>query len=278
MNCITLDGNRVDKKGAITGGFMGEAKTTRLAAAQAIHNARTALEKSEQEAKELKESLERQDAVVTRVVSDHQKLTSEKTHLRTIHTSLLDDIKKLKTDIDVATTTITRVEKLINSIKTTISASETQLSSLQEELESPFDEELASQEQQELDDLQAQIDTLKDELLDLSSTRNGIEEEKNHLDTLLHSNLYRRQTELTTSVSSQQLDEYKDTLEQEQQQLTTVNEQVKELDISMKEIDNNIDQLKEQQRKVQIELEDVKQKHTKEKHNLANQQKDNGKR
>lgn len=126
--------------------------------------------------------------------------------------------------------------------------------------------------------LNDQLGRLQDELLDLSGTRSGIEEDKNKLDTLLHNNLYRRQTELTSTVSSQQLDEYKDNLEVEQQQLTAVSEQVKELDARLKEIDGNMDRLKEQQRKSQASLDELRNKHMQEKHNLAHQQKDNGKR
>lgn len=206
FHTITLAGDQVNKKGALTGGY-ADSKTSRLQAHQEIRAARAELASKQQEVAAIKTSLDACDSRVRIALASLEKLSEKRTHLR--HQFEQNGLEAVKAKRELAVLE----DELARHAKTTAEHQHKQthlmerLAAVQAELAADFVDQLSAADKAELSRAQQEATESKKKLLALSEARSAAETAKASLDSLLTTNLLKRQAELEASLGAEVADE-----------------------------------------------------------------------
>lgn len=180
LNVITLDGDKIDRKGAMTGGYH-DIRRSRLQAAEQLHRWTTA---------HATESARLVDVVRTRQQLDQEitqlegKLTIAQTKLRQLESSrepMMLEANTLRDDILREETRVQRMENALQNVEGDVKNSRTQLAAYQSELEQPMEQNLSSEEVKALTELTKTIETHQNEWSAVSKQYNSVRSLLNRL-------------------------------------------------------------------------------------------------
>jgi structural maintenance of chromosome 3 (chondroitin sulfate proteoglycan 6) len=195
MDCLTLEGDMVQRRGAMNGGYKDPQKS-RTKAMMDVRRAQRDLEAMAESAKKAKFEAQQADQRVTSVMSEIQKQETEKHHAMSVYHRLLNERERLVVQMNQDKANMTEKQRLLVGQELETDQLETKLISLRNELASKMQDTLSPQELQLLHELSARISAQqtqtrakKAELEDLRSKKEGIE-------TVLTKNLLRRRNEL----------------------------------------------------------------------------------
>jgi len=188
LTAVTPEGDRSDKKGALTGGYH-DIRASRLKATKAVTSARERFEEVRAESNENKRKIEKMDQTITKSVGEVQKLEQKKNQSQGYQRlqrqelrNKVDMLQRKKDDLDAKKrqeTTIASNVKILSDQQT----------SYQSELSSDFKKALTAAEESQLENLTTTIQALRLEYNDLSASRAEIETKKADLEVKLNSSL-----------------------------------------------------------------------------------------
>lgn len=188
VNAITADGDKSDKKGALTGGYHDH-RTSRIDAVQSYTAARKVYQDQKTRDMEIKRSIDRMNQQVTQVNGQMQQVNarqeafrSELEPLRAELRSLTAQIQKIADDLEAKSSSRAQIEMEHRRLTE-------QLNAYEIELKSDFKKALSTQEEQQLESLGATIRQLRPALAGQSSSRSELETEKTQLKSELKENL-----------------------------------------------------------------------------------------
>jgi structural maintenance of chromosome 3 (chondroitin sulfate proteoglycan 6) len=188
LTAVTPEGDRSDKKGALTGGYH-DTRASRLKATKAVISAREKFEDIRAESNENKRKIEKIDQTITKSVGDVQKLEQRKNQTQGYQRlqrqelrNKVDMLQRKKDDLDAK-------KKQEVTIASNVKTLSDQQSAYQSELSSDFKKALTTAEESQLESLTASIQTLRLEYNDLSASRAEIETRKADLEVRLNSSL-----------------------------------------------------------------------------------------
>lgn len=188
LTAVTPDGDRSDKKGALTGGYHDH-KNSRMKASQALSKTRAEYEDLLKEQKDLNKKIEVLGQKITKSVGEVQQLEQQRNKaqgsLRQLRQDLLtknDTLARMKTDLESK-------RKQGEAIAARVSDLEKQQSDFQAELQTDFKKALTAAEETQLETLTSSIQRLRQEYNKLSSSRAEVEAKKLGLESTLNSNL-----------------------------------------------------------------------------------------
>jgi structural maintenance of chromosome 3 (chondroitin sulfate proteoglycan 6) len=96
LDCITLDGDRVDRKGAITGGFV-DRKASRLRLQVQLSELRSVARRDAEEQESIRTALQEEEAKIAQHVTAMRKAEEQKEKERSAVESLAQEIQSLVT-------------------------------------------------------------------------------------------------------------------------------------------------------------------------------------
>eukprot|EP00850_Spirogloea_muscicola_P014975 SM000111S18798 [mRNA] locus=s111:204108:212996:+ [translate_table: standard] len=175
LDCITMEGDQVTKKGAMTGGF---------------HDHRRS-----------KLKLVKVDQKITHILSEIQKVEAEKVEKQQEAEQVRNDMKAVRLEESTNKTFIAQKEKAISDARKLVREYEELLSSKRDEVGTELTGGLSNAEQQEVASLNAQLQELKTVLVQYKTRRMEVETRKDALEVVLASNLVKRQEELEKSLA-----------------------------------------------------------------------------
>jgi len=188
LSAVTPDGDRSDKRGALTGGWLDK-RASRLNATKAVVQARQKYEEMESNMRDVKRSIEKIDQTVTKAHSDVQKLEQRLRQER-------DGSAPLRQELQSATLRLSRKREDLEAkrkqeviIAQNVKIVTDQQSAYQAELSSDFKKALTTAEEAELDNLTSTIQDLRNEYATLASDLADIESRKADLEVRLNSSL-----------------------------------------------------------------------------------------
>ncbi|KAK5949899.1 Structural maintenance of chromosomes protein 3 [Knufia fluminis] len=188
LNAVTPDGDRSDKKGALSGGYVDQ-RSSRLKATKAVVEARRKFEEIQTNGRDIKRGIEKIDQTITKAHSDVQKLEQRLRQerdgsgpLRQELQSKISQLTRKREDLDAK-------RKQENIIATNVKTLTDQQQSYQSELNSAFKQALTSAEQTQLDQWTSQVQNYRREYAALASDLAEIEGRKADLEVKLNSNL-----------------------------------------------------------------------------------------
>ncbi|CAD6271018.1 unnamed protein product [Miscanthus lutarioriparius] len=216
LDCITLDGDQVGKKGAMTGGFY-DSRRSKLKLVKIVRDNHTAIEKKathlEAVGNKLKDILfwliilysfcsHEADKKITDLVTKQQQMDAERDHAKSELEQFKVDIAramKQKVSLEKA---LGKKEKSLDNIRNQIEQVQSSIAMKNDEMGTELIDQLTSEERDVLSRLNPEITDLKERFLMCKNSRIEIETRKEELETNLSTNLIRRQKELEAIISS----------------------------------------------------------------------------
>lgn len=245
VNAITPEGDRSDKKGALTGGFY-DPRHSRLEAMRNVSKWREEYEAQRSRGAEIKRNLERLDQDITRAVGELQKAEQKRQQsdnsygpLRLELRSKVDALQKTKDNLDAK-------RRAMENIEANIKALTDQQSAHEAELSSDFKKALSNQEEAQLTNLSSTVQDLRRQYSELSASRSELEGRKAMIDVELQENLRRRLEQLKSQEFDNGGGNAKGSLSQSQRELKRINQAIQSVETRLQETDDSIEQVSTQ--------------------------------
>ncbi|KAG1686266.1 hypothetical protein DVH05_007040 [Phytophthora capsici] len=243
MDCLTLDGDMVHRRGALNGGFK-DPRRSRTRAMMEVKQAQVDLESVMDRAQRVKTEAQQADQRVTGIISEIQKLESEKHNAISAHERLYDEISRRKNHIRMEKDILLQRERSCELQEREVKDLVAKITSLRSELLTPMQDTLTADEEKLLHSLSAKISLFEAEERDQKLRLEEIRAKKKSIETVLEENLVRRENEL-----AQQLGEGVEELVISEREESLKAKQI-DLDDASRLVDDNTSTLKELEQKI----------------------------
>lgn len=199
LDCITLDGDQVNRKGALTGGYT-DVRKSRLRAQADMVRLEAACTACEQQIEGLGGEAEQIDQQVTRVLGElkKQEAKQQKAAAAAAQETLDLPANGAAGSHKVADA---QKEKALAALRAASEAERRQLVALEEELSADFSEELSTAEEAQREKLQGELRELQKQRVAAGRARAKAEKQREALETELHENLRKREGEINESLA-----------------------------------------------------------------------------
>ncbi|KAK7887843.1 Structural maintenance of chromosomes protein 3 [Exophiala xenobiotica] len=188
LTAVTPEGDRSDKKGALTGGYH-DVRASRLKATKAVVAAREKFEAVKSESSDNKKKIEKMDQTITKAMSDLQKLEQRKNQSQGNHRLLRQEIRNKMDMLQRKKDDLEAKQKQEAIIAASVKRLTDSQSAFQAELSSDFKKALTAAEETQLENLATTIQNLRREYNELSASRAETETKKANLEVRLNSSL-----------------------------------------------------------------------------------------
>jgi structural maintenance of chromosome 3 (chondroitin sulfate proteoglycan 6) len=261
INAITPEGDRSDKRGALTGGFH-DSRQSRLEAVKTVTKWRDEFESKKNRATEIRKNLEKLDQQVTQAVGELQKLEQRKHQFHGNSGPLRQELRSKRELLQNKNDNLDAKQRALRNIDNNLSALDGQVSALEAELSTAFQKALTSDEESQLESLSTTAQGLRRRYADLSGQRSEIEARKSVLEVELRENLYPRLDQLSSPDVDMGEDNTQGTLKEAQRQmkklhtaLDKITQRLADVDKSISEGNSQVGQLDGRKTEVRNNLE-----------------------
>ncbi|KAL1954558.1 hypothetical protein VTO42DRAFT_1069 [Malbranchea cinnamomea] len=197
VNAITPEGDRSDKRGALTGGFH-DSRHSRLDAVKNVIRWRDELDAKKSRGAEIRRELEKLDQQITRAVGELQKVEQEKQQFQYSNGPMRQEIKSKRDLLHKKMDNLEAKRRALKNIEANIAASTDQVNAHEEELKMPFEKALSNEEEARLEQLSSAVQDFRRDHSELASKRSELEARKLVLEVELRENLHPQLDQLTS--------------------------------------------------------------------------------
>eukprot|EP00301_Raphidiophrys_heterophryoidea_P004522 c11960_g1_i1.p1 GENE.c11960_g1_i1~~c11960_g1_i1.p1 ORF type:complete len:1246 (-),score=410.48 c11960_g1_i1:60-3728(-) len=269
LDCVTLEGDRVNRKGAITGGFIDQ-RTSRIRCLKQIKSSRDVLDQCRQQRTDLDQERQELDQRISQVMSEMQKEETQRARNTDSVKTLSNELERIPAESRRLQTLQQEKQSNVVELQLETRRHRDRIASLQEELGTELAIDMSSQESrnlthltQEVRKIEKEISVLHATILELASRRSGIEI---HLDSNLVKRRLECQSQLTEleannregelEQASAELDRISATVDQSLARQSSVAENIQKLQAKLQTLSAKIDQLKTREASVMSEMQE----------------------
>jgi structural maintenance of chromosome 3 (chondroitin sulfate proteoglycan 6) len=173
LNTITLDGDKVDRKGSLTGGYH-DVRRSRIEGVRAVKSWGEKYDKNVQRLQAVKVDISRLEQDITMVVGQMQVTTAQRNAAQASREPLLHEMAALEEETQRLREKIQKAEMDSNDTELEIQSLEQRLADYEKELASPMADQLTEAEVIETNKLGKLVDRTKQSLLDLVRRKNEV--------------------------------------------------------------------------------------------------------
>lgn len=173
MNAITLDGDKYDRKGSLTGGFH-DVRRSRLDAVRNLKAAQRKDEELSQSRNEVKSTVARIDQEVTQIVGKITVANAKLERLAQEGSSLQSELMRIQEEEDRLKGRVARLEKQLIEHQTNIAGLEKEVEMMEAELETEMVGGMTSEEKRTMKRLSEECDQTKKDLIQISQQVNEV--------------------------------------------------------------------------------------------------------
>lgn len=257
LDCITLEGDQVSKKGGMTGGFYDH-RRSKLKFMDIIKQNMKSIKLKEDKLVEIRTGLEEIDEEITRLVSEQQKDEAEQAHKKSELEQLRQDIanaNKQKASIFKA---LEKKEKLLANARTQIDQLKASMAMKQAEMGTDLIDHLSPKEKELLSRLNPEITEMKEKLIECRTERIETEARKGELENNLSTNLVKRQKELESVKNTAESDMLPAEANLKRQELMDAKAAVDEATQQFKRVSAKMDELTKKLKSIKDEKNKLK--------------------
>lgn len=254
LDCITLDGDQVSRRGALTGGYYDN-RRSRLDLHKSKEEYATKVSTMETQYNEHKTKLEDIEGQINNLVSEMQRMETRNSKNR-------DNFEKMRGDVRLMTEELANLTKSqpgkgrsVSNFQKDLETMKNTAMSLKAELGTDLLSQLSAEDQGEMDGLNDQIKQLTQQNKDSLKERIRLEGEKNKLENLLHNNLVKNRERIQADMEEEEGLTKKDKLDASDERLRKVDQRLNEIKNSIKELDDTLEKLNKEQKELQTNLE-----------------------
>ncbi|KAG9047985.1 Structural maintenance of chromosomes protein 3 [Tulasnella sp. UAMH 9824] len=277
LNTITVLGDKVDRKGSLTGGY--HSTKSRLEMVKNVRNWSTKLEEETRNLREVKTTILTIDQKITRLVGELQVLNAKRTQAQSSRDPLANEATFIHREREQLAERIEKLESDVADLEADISAYAAKKASLKQELASPMVKTLSDAEIDEMEELGKEVENRKKTLLEVSRRKNELASRKANLDIELNESLRRRREELRGKIESlgeatgSDAAEGSDDLATRKRELASLNDTIATLEAQLENIESETEKQESALRKARDQLEKVQAQQAEDSRGIARQQK-----
>ncbi|KAF0478114.1 structural maintenance of chromosome protein 3 [Gigaspora margarita] len=244
LNGITLDGDQVDRKGALTGGYH-DVRRRRLEAATNMKKWRKEFSDLEQRARVVKSEITRLDQQITQKLNSIQNVEAKRRQAQDSRDPLMFELNsKIKEEANLKESKVNKEKSLLN-LQSSIKMLNTQKQAHQAEMSTELTQNLTMQEQQRLERLNVEVEQLREKSSKLSTSRSELEGRKNILENELDANLKRRHEELLIQIDSlntSEDDQIRNNKNEIEELISEMSSRSKEIETELQDLSTDLNQ------------------------------------
>lgn len=241
VNAITPEGDRSDKRGALTGGFH-DSRQSRLDAVKNLTKWRDEVETKKSRGNEIRKELEHLDQLITRAVGELQKLEQQRHQVQNSSGPLRQELRSKRDLIQKKNDNLEAKRRALRNIETNLAAVTDQVNAFEAELKSPFQKALTNDEEARLESLSATAQDLRRQYQELSSQRSELEARKSVLEVELRENLNPRLDQLVGQDIDMVDDGSQGNLKETQREMKRLSKALEKLGQRLQQVDDSIEQ------------------------------------
>ena len=202
VTAITPEGDRSDKKGALTGGYH-DTRRSRMDGTKRVMQARAEYEQHSSRKSEITRELDAVNQQVTKALSDFQKVEQRRMQLEGGYGPLREQLRKRDGELENRRKELERKQESRKNVEDLVKDLGVQMGGYEAELGGDFKEALSNEEERQLDDISTQLPDLRRQFAELSSERSELETQKSTLELELRENLRLRLDQLQNSTDGE---------------------------------------------------------------------------
>ncbi|KAJ6113981.1 structural maintenance of chromosomes protein 3 [Penicillium sp. IBT 18751x] len=263
VNAITPEGDRSDKRGALTGGFH-DSRASRLDAVKNVAKWRDEFETKKSRGTEIRKELEKLDQVITRALGELQKLEQQRQQMQNSSGPLRQELRSKRDILQNKHDTLEAKRRALRNVESNLAALNDQVNAFQAEMLSPFQKALTSEEEATLESLSGTVRELRGQYQEVSTKRSELEARKSVLEVELRENLNPRLDQLMNRDLDMAEEEVQGNLKETQREqkrlskvLEKLNGRLSELDESIEKASIRVNDLQQRNAETRRELEDL---------------------
>lgn len=195
VSAITPDGDRSDKKGALTGGYH-DSRNSRIDAMKRFAAARRESEEQSDRKAELSRKLRSLDQQVTKAGSDLQKLQENRQNMDGGYGPLADSLHRRGAELHSRRDELAAKQRQRETLEALVRDQSQQLSDFETELASAFKKDLSDEEERLLKEVSDALGPLRTQNAQISAQRSALETQKTEIEIELRENLRLRLDQL----------------------------------------------------------------------------------
>ena len=195
LNAVTVEGDRVDRKGALTGGFH-DVRRSRLDSVKAVRRWQEVFNSDSARHNEVKEGLARLEQQVTTTLGQIQMLEAKRKQI--LEQRHLADMQSraVSRDEEQARQLVSRLQSALEEARGELRDATSKRASYEEEMKTPMRQRLTDEEIAELEELATRVEEQKKTLQDAMTARQAASSERNKLEIELTEGLRRTRLQL----------------------------------------------------------------------------------
>ena len=263
VNAITPEGDRSDKRGALTGGFH-DSRASRLDAVKNVARWRDEFETKKSRGTEIRKELEKLDQVITRALGELQKLEQQRQQMQNSSGPLRQELRSKRDLLQNKNDTLEAKRRALRNVESNLAALNDQVNAFQAEMLSPFQKALTSEEEATLESLSGTVRELRGQYQEVSTKRSELEARKSVLEVELRENLNPRLDQLVNRDLDMAEEEVQGNLKETQREqkrlskvLEKLNGRLSELDDSIEKASVRVNDLQQRNAETRREMEDL---------------------
>nr|XP_018483763.1 PREDICTED: structural maintenance of chromosomes protein 3 [Raphanus sativus] len=257
LDCITLEGDQVSRKGGMTGGFYDHRRSKLRFMNTIIQNTKT-INTKEKVLEDVRRQLQVIDQQITQLVTEQQRLEADWTHSKLQVEQLKQEIANANRQKQAIHKALENKEKSLDDIRTQIDQLRSSMAMKEAEMGTELVDHLTPEEREQLSRLNPEIKDLKEKLIAYKTDRIERETRKAELETNLSTNLKRRISELQATIASIEDDSLPSSAGLKTQELDDAKLLVEEITNELESLSRSIDEKTKQVKKFKDEKAKLK--------------------
>ncbi|KAH7885116.1 RecF/RecN/SMC [Phlebopus sp. FC_14] len=276
VNTITLDGDKVDRKGALTGGYH-DVRRSRIEAIKNVALWRNKFDTDEKRSKEVKSTIHKIDQEITKVTGRIQILTIQQAQARESRENFLQDGNSLSKERERLNERALALDIELCNLETELNGTSTHIQGLREELSTPFTQALTDGEANMMDALGIEVEERRRRAVDLGKARSELDGRKNLLEIELNEGLRRRLRELQVKFEylgeAENGETVAETLESRKRELRSLAMSITASAKRAQDVDKDVEKLTADLQDLRLSLEKAQQQQSEDSRSVTRLQK-----
>jgi len=173
INTITLDGDKVDRKGALTGGFH-DVRRSRIEAIKNVTTWRARYEEENRKSRETKTAIAELDQKITQVTGQLTVLSGQQNQVRDARKRLMQEGQMLAKEKERLAERISKLERDVQELETELAELQTKIRGYKDELKTPLTQGLTDEEEGLIESLGIEVEKRRRQMIEITKKKNEV--------------------------------------------------------------------------------------------------------
>lgn len=173
INTITLDGDKVDRKGALTGGYH-DVRRSRVESIKAVKTWRAKYDAEKARSDEVKVAITKVEQEITKVNGQITIATGQQNQIRDGRERLMEQNTDLNNRKERLRERAAALERDVEELETEITGLDTKIAGYEQEVRTPMTNSLTREEERQIDSLGKEVERRRKEMIELSKRKSEV--------------------------------------------------------------------------------------------------------